>query len=343
MNGDDNFLTDDYFNGLEQIAIEYVNKNYDYCYLNAMHKKNKEIGTSLIVVGSSHAMHGIVEARFPKKDIINFSISSQDLYCDFLHIKKAVNEGKKKIDKCIINIGYYMLFQDISLSKQMNYLMPTIYGPIFGDMHHYTGEKTIDRFLTLEYDRNVYSQELIRRLCEEWTNGVFREQGSYYGKLLKREQNNILSIQGVIWSEKSIEEKEYYAVKRTEDHNKLRKHEKTRLENEFIVRDMVKFLEKHGIIPVFVIFPFTRWYQKYIDPFYKKDIFELLDSLPQQIELLDMNEINGFEDEDFLDTDHLNLRGAEKATSLLLAFLKSIDDAREENTTDIGKITNILA
>lgn len=328
MNIDDNFLTDVYFNRLEQAAIEYVHKNYDYCYLNAMHKKNRQIGTSIIVVGSSHAMNAIVEDLFPNRDIINFSISSQDLYCDFLHIKKAVNEGKRKIDKCIVNIGYYMLFQDVSLSKQMNYLMPAVYGPIFDDMHHYTGETEIDRFDTLGYDHNVYSKELMRRLCEEWADGAFMEQGSYYGKLLKRQQNNILSIQGEIWPEKSVEEKEQYAIKRAADHNKLRKHEQTRLENNIIVKEMVEFLEKHDIIPIFVIFPFTRWYKKYFDPFYKKDIFELLNSLSQQVEFLDMNEVEGFDDMDFLDTDHLNLNGAEKATSLLLDFLETIDDIK---------------
>ncbi len=35
-----------------------------------------------------------------------------------------------------------------------------------------------------------------------------------------------------------------------------------------------------------------------------------------------MNEIDGFNDEDFLDTDHLSLRGAEKATRLLVEFIK---------------------
>lgn len=328
MGVDDNFLTDAYFNRLEQIAIEYVHKNYDYCYLNAMHKKNRKIGTSTIVVGSSHAMNGIVEELFPDRDVINFSISSQDLYCDFLHIRKAVNEGKRKIRKCIINIGYYMLFQDISLSKQMNYLMPTVYGPIFDDMHHYTDETEIDRFDTLRYDHNIYSKDLVRKLCEEWADGAFMEQGSYYGKLFKRQQNNILSIQGVTWSEKSVGEKEQYAIKRAADHNKLRKHEQSRLENDIIVRDMVEFLKKHDIIPVFVIFPFTQWYKKYIDPYYKKDIYELLDSIPQQVELFDMNEVDGFDDMDFLDTDHLNLNGAEKATHLLLDFLETIEDTK---------------
>lgn len=99
---DNKFLTDNYFNKLEQIAIQYVHNNYNYCYLKAMHEKNREIGTSTIVVGSSHAMNGVVEELFPNEDVINFSISSQDLYCDFLHIKKAIREGKKQIRRCKI-------------------------------------------------------------------------------------------------------------------------------------------------------------------------------------------------------------------------------------------------
>lgn len=319
---DNKFLTDNYFNKLEQIAIQYVHNNYNYCYLKAMHEKNREIGTSTIVVGSSHAMNGVVEELFPNEDVIYFSISSQDLYCDFLHIKKAIREGKKQIRRCIINMGYYMLFQDISLSRQMNYLMPTVYGPLFDDMHHYVAESSIDFLEKIEYEHSVYSEDLIRKICQEWSNGAFIEQGSYYGKLLTREQNNILSIHGVMWPKKDNEEKNQYALKRAADHNKLRKHELSRLENDKIVRDMVEFLEKHEIRPIFVIFPFTQWYRKYIDSFYKKDIFELLNSLPQQVELLDMNEIDGFNDEDFLDTDHLSLRGAEKATRLLVEFIK---------------------
>lgn len=64
---DNKFLTDNYFNKLEQIAIQYVHNNYNYCYLKAMHEKNREIGTSTIVVGSSHAMNGVVEELFSKR------------------------------------------------------------------------------------------------------------------------------------------------------------------------------------------------------------------------------------------------------------------------------------
>ena len=35
-------------------------------------RKISEIGTSTIVVGSSHAMNGVVEELFPNEDVINF-------------------------------------------------------------------------------------------------------------------------------------------------------------------------------------------------------------------------------------------------------------------------------
>ena len=53
-----------------------------------------------------------------------------------------------------------------------------------------------------------------------------------------------------MWPKKDNEEKNQYALKRAADHNKLRKHELSRLENDKIVRDMVEFLEKHEIRPI---------------------------------------------------------------------------------------------
>ncbi len=71
--------------------------------------------------------------------------------------------------------------------------------PFFDDMHHYVAESSIDFLEKIEYEHSVYSEDLIRKICQEWSNGAFIEQGSYYGKLLTREQNNILSIHGVMW------------------------------------------------------------------------------------------------------------------------------------------------
>lgn len=93
---DNKFLTDNYFNKLEQIAIQYVHNNYNYCYLKAMHEKNREIGTSTIVVGSSHAMNGVVEELFPNEDVINFLYLRKIYIVTFSILKKQLEKEKSK-------------------------------------------------------------------------------------------------------------------------------------------------------------------------------------------------------------------------------------------------------
>ena len=310
------------FEELRELGVLYLTHNYDYCYLDAMHEKNRQRGTDTIVVGSSHAMNGIVEGCFDR-EIINFSVSSQDIYYDFLHIKKACQEGKQAIKTCVINIGYYMLFQDLSLSKNMNYLVRKVYEPLFHDTHFMkTGEAYSPLRETLESGKGIFSAELIGMLCQEWSRRTFIEQGSYYGEPVSRKRNNALALKGVEWGRLSETEKDAYAQKRTADHNRLYAHKESRSENGRLIEEMAEYLSERGVRTVFVIFPFTKWYNQYINPEYKDDIYRLLDGLSLPVELLDMNEMDCFDDSDFLDTDHLNDKGAEKASRLLNQFLR---------------------
>lgn len=310
------------FDKLKELAVSYLAHNYDYCYLDAMHEKNRQQGTDTIVVGSSHAMNGIVEECFDR-DIINFSISSQDIYYDFLHIKKACQEGRRPIKTCIINIGYYMLFQDLSLSKQMNYLVRKVYEPLFHDIHFMkSGEAYSPLRETLESGKGIFSAELIGMLCQEWSRRAVMEQGSYYGELVNRRGNNALVLEGVEWGRLPEPEKEAYAKKRAFAHNRLYAHKESRIENGRLIEEMTAYLYERNVRTVFAIFPFTKWYNRYINPEYRKDIYQILDGLKLPVEFFDMNELEYFDDGDFLDTDHLNEEGAKKASGLLNQFLR---------------------
>lgn len=318
-----NFINE-YFTDLMKMAYHYLWNNYDYCFLKAMHEKNRRTGCKTIIAGSSHAMNGIVEKEM-QEETINFSISSQDLYFDFLNVKRAMEEGKKRIENCVINVGYYMFYQDLSLSKTMGHLMTSVYGPLFGDTHNYVMETT--KLPGGGYGENggMHPADWKQQLCEEFAGAYFKREDSYYGELKAREQNNLLLAKGIVWSNLTEEEKDVYAVRRTADHNRLKRHIVSREENGKIVEEMVKYLHGKGIKPVFVIFPFTKYYNKYIDADYKKDIFSLLDSLSLEVEFLDMNDYSDlFGDDDFLDTDHLNLNGAVKASRLLNEFMSVV-------------------
>lgn len=313
------FFGNEYFEELKRIAIQYCLLNYDFCYLSAMHEKNKREGTKTIIAGSSHAMNGIVEEAFDERPI-NFSISSQDIFYDFQNIKKAVTEGAQKIENCIVNLGYYMMYQDVSLSKNTGAnIIPQVYAPLFQEVHNYPEQEVADydRLGLLDYDRSRYSDELIRLFCAEWTQRGMMEEATYYGTLRSRERNSRLPRQGIVWKDLPEQEKEQIAIDRTKAHNNIKRHLESRKENALILQEMVRFLGERDIRTIFVIFPFTKYYNRYIDPEYKPDIYAALDGLEQPVEFLDMNELEGFEDNDFLDTDHMNYEGALKASQYL--------------------------
>lgn len=241
------YFSNEYFEELKITALNYLTHNYDYCYLDTMHAKNRQKGAKTIIAGSSHAMNGIMEKYFGES-VINFSVSSQDVYCDFLHIKKACEEGKQIIGNCIINIGYYMLFQDLSLSKNMNYLIRTIYEPLFHDSHHMHIDCPYNPLQdTVESGKELFSKELITLFCREWSRNIFMEQGSYYGELKSRKRNNAMALQGIEWELLTESEKEKYAQLRAADHNRLYAHKESRIENGNLIEEMVKYLSERNI------------------------------------------------------------------------------------------------
>lgn len=320
-----------YFETIQRICLNYLSKNYDLCYLTAMHHKNHDLGADTIIVGSSHSMNGIIESELISAgDVIQFSISSQDLYYDFEHIKKAVQEQKKPITRCLINLGYYMLYQDLSLSKLVRVIIPSVYLNLFGEYkcHNWPEAKMEDPFSSIDYDKDMYPERLIRGLCEFWSDKVILEQSSYYGDLLARENNNMLGVKKVQWESLSEEDRRTYAENRVlNGHNKHIEHVHTREENGVLLSDMVKFLADNDIKTYFFITPYTDEYMRFIDSRYKEDIVNALSDLPYPVEFFDMNDLSQeFDDGDFIDSDHLNLRGAHKATALLNAFISMVEN-----------------
>ena len=315
-----------YFENIQRICLNYLTSNYDLCYLAAMHHKNRDIGADTIIVGSSHAMNGIIENElYSSGEVIQYSISSQDLYYDSEHIKKAVLEAKKPVKRCLINLGYYMLYQDLSLSKMVREIIPSVYLNLFDESkyHNWPEAEKKNPFSSVTYDEEMYPKELIERLCVFWAEKAILEQASYYGDLLARENNNMLGVKKVQWGALSDADKRTYAENRVlNGHNKHINHVQTREENGVILSEMVKYLSDNSIKTYFFVTPYTDEYMSLIDSRYKDDIVKALSDLPYPVEFLDMNDISQeFDDSDFIDSDHLNLQGAHKATALLDSFI----------------------
>ncbi|WP_026517152.1 hypothetical protein [Butyrivibrio sp. MC2021] len=324
------YYDNEYFNKWSDLALQYLSNNYDLCYLRAMHEKNRTEGADTIIVGSSHAMNGINELDLKAAGkTIQFSISSQDLFFDFMHIKKAFTEGKYMPKRCLINLGYYMMYQDLSKAEQVKKLIPRVYLNLFGEngRHNYFDATIVDPLSVIKYDEDMFPPPMVKYWCEFWSSRAIWENGTYYSNIITRKNNNIFGIKKIDWNNLSVTEKTSIAIDRTENgHNKHVKHEETHKENIAIVRDMVEFLHDHGVIPLFFITPYTRYYNEYIYKGYKEDIFKTLDSLDLPVELFDMNDYQDvFFDEDFLDSDHLNDAGAQKATEMLNSYLELLN------------------
>ena len=247
------------------------------------------------------------------------------MYYDFEQIKKAVREGKRNIKRCMINLGYYVLYQDLSLSKNTRGIIPLTYLNLFDEnrSHNWKEAKREDLFADIGMDEEYIPKDVIHQLCECWAEEAISEQGSFYGALLSRDNNNALKQKGIDWSLLSDEEREAYTKDRVDNgHNKQIEHTETRVENGKILSEMVSFLYENNIKIYFFVSPFTESYLRRIDPRFKADILDELNNLPYPVEFLDMNDYSEeFGDDDFLDPDHVNLNGAHKATALLNSFI----------------------
>lgn len=107
-------------NELVKLSLKYLKKNYGYMWLKTMLLKARNVikvpGATLIT-GSSHALYGFNERMW--RNAVNVSMHWQDIYYDYLCARKVIENSKHQITKCFIVLGYYIAYQDLSLSSIM--------------------------------------------------------------------------------------------------------------------------------------------------------------------------------------------------------------------------------
>ena len=298
---------------LQNLSAHFLQKNYDYCWLKAMLQKAGAVtgkGATLIT-GSSHALNCIQENLWA--NALNCSMHSQDLYYDFLCARRVLDTAEKNsFDRCFIIFGYYITFQDLSLSTYARqYLIPQIYYPIFQDAHHWEIPPVYDPWEDAEG-----LPDTIKQHCGQAAVQKILEQGTYYSQL--RPRKSYFDLQGKQWGDLSIEQRRRCAEIRTSDHNKIFRHKASFEENRQILKEYVHLLHLNNVLPVVVIPPFTPEYNQYTLPEMKEAVVEMLDAVPEDVHYVDFNQGGIFDPSDFMDTDHLSAKGAEKVSSILV-------------------------
>lgn len=292
-------------------AEKFLFDNYNYVWLKAMLAKDSiyRRDNPTLITGSSHALNGI------KADVwdnaINCSMHSQDIYYDFMCAKEVIKE-KNRFAKCFIVFGYYIAFQDLSLSKNSRETMiRSVYYPIFNDAHNWEAPTSFD----LWRNQPGLSEEE-KAACEETAVKKIAEQHCYYSDTVPR--GSYFDLGGRSWADISDEERDICGKRRAADHNRVCTHKASFADNIEILKDFVHFLHLYGTMPIVVITPFTAAYNKYIDPDSKASVLEMLNAIPEEVHFVDLNDCSFFDNSDFMDTDHLNEKGAEKVSRILV-------------------------
>lgn len=298
---------------LSQLAAQFFSRNYDYLWLRTMlgQAGNTSISGSTLITGSSHALNGIQESCW--KNAFNCSMHSQDIYYDFQCARRALEDMPKgRFTRCFIIMGYYIAYQDLSRSKvSRETVIANIYYPIFGDAHNWEAPAHRDLWAGIGD-----IPDPLKILCEQAAARKLLEYRTYYSEL--RPRGTLFDLKGRSWAQVPQTERLAMGQIRAADHNKIFQHKESLEENKRILRAYVGFLIGHGVLPVVVITPFSPEYNRFVLPEMKAGVLELLDAVPQDVHYVDFNQaLELFGPEDFMDTDHLSEKGAEKVSTIL--------------------------
>lgn len=300
------------------LGEHFLSRNYDYVWLKAMLKKGRTVTVpgSTLITGSSYALFGIQENLW--KNAINCSAPSQDLYYDFQCARRVISpENGRFFERCFIIIGYYGAFQDLSLSKEERMSrIPGVFYPVFHDAHHWDCPVEIDPWAAFGFG-NVPKQ--LKMVCETAAVNKILEAGTYHTDFRPRFTGYVAIRRRGGWSQAPEQDRLAAGAHRAEQHNRIAQHKASLEENKRIFQEYICFLYSYGIMPVLVIPPFSEEYNRCVLKEVREGMLELVDSVPEEVHYVDFNEAPIlFGPEDFTDSDHLSVGGAEKMSSILV-------------------------
>lgn len=294
---------------------KFLDKYYNYVYLKAtiMKAQKQSKSGSVLITGSSHSLGGIDIRLW--ENTFNCSMHSQDLYYDFKCAKEVLDVNASRFSKCIIVMGYYMPCHDLSLAKRIGpEYVSKIYYPIFSDPHNCKTYDIVNLHEGFEFAEGY--------ACEIEKNALDRlaREGNYYNFYKKRAPfipADCVGVKRDVWSQLSSEDKEIVGMKRAQSHARLTRHTDSLIENKEIFSDYIHYLTLKNIMPIVVVTPYAKQYNKYVDKLQIEQYMELLNSCEEEVHYVNFNESDMFEDIDFVDADHLSEYGARKVTLVL--------------------------
>lgn len=277
---------------------------YDYCWLKYTLKRAALEGSDKLICGHSLARFGITEKMIP--GLINLSFISQDYYYSARIIEEAVSKIRT-IRLVILGTSYVSPFLDLSLMENKGEIarINDVYGKYFGEYHHLIDRQVQIPRDSYDDDDDSYYEEMYEHI-----------KNDYFGPEHTRQM-----VAETDWAGASEEERIKTGEMRAGFHNRFLKYEDTYEENGKILMNLATSLRDRNIKFVPVVFPSNIYYRRHLEHSFKGKYEEQIGKIaagPGLKSQLDFYECDAFDKvKDFVDSDHLNDRGAEKMTNIL--------------------------
>ncbi len=254
-----------------------------------------------VITGGANIVNA-VRSKLLHINAVSLANSAQDIFYDFKMFSHAY-ESMPNIKYAIIGLAPYALRYDMSKSR-MERRHCIVYYPITGTMHNWEeGEHLASVFQ--EEDRRIkqfFDEEYIQDLFDIY------EKNSYG---LKEEREKIFDSGAVSKECAEINAQEI-------DELYQRPYTDILLENKVILEEYARFCQIKGIKAIFLIPPYTGWYQKHMYKVYYRELLAALKVYCSKYDamLIDMLPVN-LPDCCFKDYGDLNHIGAVKVASYL--------------------------
>ncbi len=245
-----------------------------------------------------------LDANQFKYKLFNFGRSSQDLYYSYQIAKRVLTPktgGGSRIRYALIELNPYTFHADQSLYYSENFRL-LHYVVSFKDVHNF--------WLPLEKYKNLFNANFLayKLPLENFDiNNVMLEKTplrfmNFKSRLGARERSEV-------WDKKCYPDtlKEYVKI----------------------FDDYLALCQENNVRPIICTFPVSECYKKYfskkIIAEFNHDIEEALKKYPAVF--LDAWKLKGFDDSDFYDVDHLNIKGAAKFSTILNNVIEQLENS----------------
>ena len=305
-----------YFSWEAGAASRAFMRDYDYYWMKYTLERGVREKAKTLLAGHSLARFGVNDAQIPS--LINLAFLSQDYYYSSLIIQSAL-ERIPSLETVILGVSCISPFMDLSRSKNPNERARIIrgYGKYFGDYHHID---PVEAGAQADADKGPGSEPWDERLMSELYEA--RKSDYFYGERSRQ------SLSDFDWSGSMTDEARFEAARlRTDFHNRLLKHWETYEENVGILTGIAERCREKNVEFRMVAFPANRYYRRFLDPRLKEAYDDHRRCLSEDaVVYLDLYDDDRFDSVlDYVDTDHLNDRGAAKMTELLRRWLEAKD------------------